>query len=132
MNWTAEEARHALDQLISSRKIRPTDVERALRDRKKEIQRLRVRLKELESLTGLSTRRRRSAPARPRKAKRLRRKLSAKARSQLRLQGRYMGYVRRLTAAQKAEVGKVRKEKGWQAAIAAAKRMAKGGSSGRG
>ena len=126
MNWTAEEARHALNQLISRRKIRPADVERALKDRQTEIEHLREKLKELESLGGPATRRRRSAPAKPRKAKRLRRKLSAKARSQLRLQGRYMGYVRRLTAAQKTEVGKVRQEKGWQAAIAAAKKMTKG------
>jgi hypothetical protein len=122
MTWTAEEARHALDQLISRRKIRPADVERALRDRKREIQRLRERLKELESIGGAG-RRRRAAPVRVLKVRRPRRKLSAKARSRLRLQGRYMGFVRRLTAAQKAEVGKVRKEKGWQAAIAAAKRI---------
>jgi hypothetical protein len=42
-----------------------------------------------------------------------------------------MGYVRRLTAAQKAEVGKVRKEKGWQAAIRVAARLAKHASRGR-
>jgi len=125
MNWTAEEARHALDHLISRRKIRPADVDRALRERKKEIQRLRDRLKELESPAGAGMRRRRAASVRPRRARRLRRRLSAKARSQLRLQGQYMGYVRRLTAVQKAAVGKVRKEKGWQAAIAAARKIGK-------
>lgn len=126
MPWTAEEARHALDQLIARRKIRPADVERALRDRKEEIQRLRERLKELESVGGPATVRRRVVPTKPRKVRRQRRKLSARVRSRLRLQGRYMGYVRRLTAAQKAQVGNIRKEKGWQAAIAAAKKMGRG------
>ncbi len=53
MPWTAEEARYALNALISRRKIRPVEVERALRDRKKEIQRIRERLAELESLVAL-------------------------------------------------------------------------------
>lgn len=110
MSWTAEEARQALDQLIARRKIRPADVKRALRERKEEIQRLRERLKELESVGGSKTRRR-AAPTKPRKARRPRRRLSARARAQLKLQGRYMGYVRRLTVAQKADVGKIRRER---------------------
>lgn len=116
MAWTQKEASYALNHLISRRKVRMADVSKVLEDRKKEIQSLRRKLAELENLGGLN---RRSAQARRK------RKLSARTRSQLRLQGSYMGYVRRLTAAQKADVGKVRKQKGWRAAIAAAKRLAK-------
>jgi hypothetical protein len=129
MNWTAEEARYALDRLIARRKIRPSDVERALKDRPKEIRDLRQRLAELESLGGTGRPRRTTSVkrrmAKRSKAKRPRRKLSARARSQLKLQGQYMGYVRRLTAAQKAQVRKVRQEKGLMEAIQMAKGMAK-------
>ena len=127
MPWTAEEARYVLDRLIARRKIRPSDVERALGDRRQEIQSLRQRLAELERL-GSPGRVRRRPSGRRRGAGRSRRKLSAQARSRLRLQGKYMGYVRRLTAAQKNRVRKVRKEKGWQAAIRMAAGFAKAGA----
>jgi hypothetical protein len=131
MNWTAEEARYALSQLILRRRIRPSDVERALGDRRKEIQDLRQRLAELESLGGTRGPRqastvnrrkvKRSAPQR-RKAR-----LSAQARSRLRLQGKYMGYVRRLTAAQKSQVREVRQSQGWRAGIRLARKLGKVG-----
>lgn len=129
MSWTAEEARYALDRLIARRKIRPSDVQKALGDRSKEIKDLRQRLAELENV-GRAGRPRRTTSVKRRntKTKRSRRKLSAQARSRLRLQGKYMGYVRRLTAAQKADVRKVRQEKGWQAAIRMATKLAKRGS----
>src|SRR5258708_3975724 len=127
MPWTAEEARYALDSLIARRKIRPVDVEKALGERPKEIQKLRQRLAELESVGGAG-RPRRTTTAKRSKAKRSKRKLSAQARSRLRLQGKYMGYVRRLTAAQKAAVRKVREEKGWQKAIRMAEGLAKAGA----
>jgi hypothetical protein len=131
MAWTAEEARYAIDRLIARRKIRPSDVERALADRPKEIRDLRRRLAELESLGGVG--RRQVSAVRRRKVKRpapRRRKarLSAQARSRLRLQGKYMGYVRRLTAAQKSQVRKIRLAKGWQAAIRMARGLAKAGA----
>ncbi len=118
MNWTAEEARYAVDRLITRRKIRPCDVERALGNRQKEIQTLRKRLSELDSISETGRPRRR-------RAKRSSRRLSARARSQVRLQGKYMGYVRRLTAAQKNHVRKVRKGKGWREAIRMAAELAK-------
>ncbi len=123
MSWNPQEAQYALDRLIARRKIRPSDVESALGDLRNEIQSLRQRLAELESL-GNTSRPRRSASVKRRSAKRPRRRLSARVRSQFRLQGSYMGYVRQLTAAQKSQVRKVREAKGWQAAIAAAKKMA--------
>jgi hypothetical protein len=127
MSWTAEEARYALSQLILRRKIRLSDVERALGDRRKEIQDLRQRLAELENLGGAG-RPWQASVAKRGKAKHSKRRLSAQARSRLRLQGKYMGYVRRLTAAQKADVRKARQEKGWHAAIRMAIKLAKGGS----
>ncbi len=126
MNWTAEEARYALDRLIARRKIRPSDVEKALGDRPKEIKDLRQKLAELESLGG-GGRLQRADKVKRRRIKRSRRKLSARARSQLRLQGKYMGYVRRLTAAQKNQVRKLRKDKGWEAAIRMAAGLGKAG-----
>lgn len=124
MAWTPEEAQYTLDRLIARRKIRPSDVERALRDRRKEIETLRKRLVELENLGG-EGRPLRTTTVQRRTPKRPRRKLSARVRSQFRLQGSYMGYVRRLTAAQKSRVRKVRQEKGWREAIRMAAGMAK-------
>lgn len=53
-------------------------------------------------------------------------KLSPKRRADLKLQGAYMGYLRQLKAREKAEVRDVREKKGYPAAIALAKRYAKG------
>ena len=62
-----------------------------------------------------------SAPAPRRKLK-----LTAKRRAELKLQGAYMGYLRQLKARHKAEVRALRAKKGYPAAIALAKRIAKG------
>jgi len=122
--WNPQDAQYALDRLIARRKIRSADVERALKEREKEIKDLRQRLSELESLSGKT--RVAAQASRKRSATRPRRRLSARVRAQRRLQGRYMGYVRRLTVAQKKQVRKVREKKGWRAAITAAKKMATG------
>ena len=60
-----------------------------------------------------------TAKAAPRK----KRRLSAEARQQFKLQGAYMGLVRRLSATKKAELKKLRLAKGYDAAIAAARKM---------
>jgi hypothetical protein len=68
----------------------------------------------------------RGRPGRPPKAKTAphkKRRLSAKARKQFKLQGTYMGLVRRLPAAKKAALKKLRIAKGYQAAIAEARKM---------
>jgi hypothetical protein len=52
--------------------------------------------------------------------------LSPKRRAALKLQGQYIGHLRNLKPRQKAQVKALRAEKGFRAAIAMAKRMAKG------
>lgn len=56
-------------------------------------------------------------------APRKKRRLSAKTRLLFKQQGAYMGLVRRLSAAKKAELKKLRMAKGYEAAIAAARKM---------
>jgi hypothetical protein len=58
--------------------------------------------------------------------KRRKMKLSSKVLKQRKLQGQFMGLVRNLSAAKKAEIKKLRLEKGYSAAIAAARQAAKG------
>ncbi len=79
------ETRYALDRLIARRKIRPADVARALRDRKKEIEEIRRRLAELEGVGG-RLRLARQAATRRGAARHTKRKISAQARARLRLQ----------------------------------------------
>ena len=80
------------------------------------------------SLAQLSTRVRRVARDAARKTapvlvKRGPMKLTAKRRAQLKLQGAYMGYMRQLKPAQKARVKAVKENRGFEAAIRAAKRL---------
>lgn len=53
-------------------------------------------------------------------------RLSPKRRAQLKLQGLYIGYVRQLRPKQKAEVRAILEQKGMGAAVARAKRVARG------
>ena len=128
MTWTAEEARYTLDQLIERRKIRHTAVTKILAERKKEIENLRRRLAELESLGGTGEKGRKKVIGRKRPARRRKARVSPRVRSLRRLQGKYMGYVRQLTAVQKEEVRKVRQEKGWREAIRVAAGLVKAGA----
>ncbi len=129
MPWTAGEIRYALTQFSPRRRISAADIAKALSKRRKEIESVRQRLAELESLGGSARGARRAVPKRRRAkraaASRRKLKLSTRVRAQRRLQGKYMGYVRRLAAAQKAEVRKVRQEKGWREAIRMAARLVK-------
>jgi hypothetical protein len=64
------------------------------------------------------------APRAPRPPRKL--KLSPERMAALRLQGQYIGYIRTLPPRQKQRVQAVRAEKGVRAAIAQAKKLAKG------
>jgi hypothetical protein len=64
------------------------------------------------------------APRGPRPARKL--KLSPERMAALKLQGQYIGYIRTLPPRQKQRVQSVRAEKGVRAAIAQAKKLAKG------
>ena len=52
-------------------------------------------------------------------------KLSRERRATLKLQGSYMGYMRQLKPGQKKRVKQVKERRGFEAAIAMARRMAK-------
>lgn len=64
------------------------------------------------------------APRGPRPARKL--KLSPERMAALKLQGQYIGYIRTLPSRQKQRVQAIRSEKGIRAAIAQAKKLAKG------
>lgn len=66
---------------------------------------------------------RKTAPPKQRPPRKLR--LSPKRRAQLKLQGAYMGFMRPLTPAQKARVKAVKEKRGFEAAVIAARRMAR-------
>ncbi len=69
---------------------------------------------------------------RPRAIQRRRKpRLSPQRRTALKLQGLYMAYLKKLKPRQQAQVKALRAKKGFAAAIAMAKRMAKGRSHGR-
>ena len=127
MAWTVEEARYTLDQLIHRGRIRRTAVTKILAERKKEIENLRHRLADLESLGGAPGRGPKKAASRKRPGGRRKPRISARVRSQRRLQGKYMGYVRQLSGDQKRQVRKVKNEKGWRNAIRVAAGLAKAG-----
>ena len=113
MKLSAEQAHYVLDTLMAQGRVRWSHIQKVLKGRLEEIQKLRERLVSLEKLVG------RAAPAKPRRPtrKRARRALSPKTRALRRLQGKYMGYVRNLKAAKKARVRAVREKQGIKAAI---------------
>jgi hypothetical protein len=113
MKLSADQAQYVLDQLVAQGRVRWNQVQKVLKNRLQEIQKLRERLASLEKLVG------RSAPAarRGRRKTARRRTLSPKTRALRRLQGKYMGYVRNLKATEKARVRAVREKQGIQAAI---------------
>jgi hypothetical protein len=111
MKLSADQAQFVLDTLVAQGRLRWTQVQKVLRGRLEEIQRLRLRLASLEALVGRAA----AAPSAGRKV--VRRRLSAKTRALRRLQGKYMGHMRTLKAAEKARVKAVREKRGIEAAI---------------
>lgn len=113
MKLSAEQAQYVLDTLMAQGRVRWGQIQKVLKGRLEEIQKLRERLVSLERLVGRAAPAKRRRPAR----KRARRALSPKTRALRRLQGKYMGYVRNLKAAEKARVRAVREKQGIEAAI---------------
>ena len=114
MKLSAEQAQYVLDALVAQGRVRWTQIQKVLKGRLEEIQRLRERLASLETLI------RRPGPGTARRGARkrvVRRVLSPKTRALRRLQGKYMGYVRNLKATEKARVKAVREKRGIEAAI---------------
>ena len=93
-------------------------IERAFADIESSLKSLAKRVKHAERSAG---RRRGGVAAGPRRSV----TLTPKRRAQLKLQGQYMGYMRQLSARKKAQVKAVKEKRGFEAAIAAAKRLGK-------
>ena len=122
---TPDEAHAVLKWLVATKRLAASEVTSALRKRNVLVEEIRAKLEALtgagfgliaraESLRGRASR------------KPPRRKASPRTLAASRAQGRYMAAVRRLSKANRAKVKKVREAKGVSAAIASARKMAKG------
>jgi hypothetical protein len=120
MTIQPKHAAHALHTLIAEGKLTAKDITNALKRREKLITALRHRLAALESGAILATKN-----AGKNVVGGTRRRLTAARRAALKLQGQYLGTVRPLSKAAKAKIKAIREKKGFRAAIAEAKRLAK-------
>ena len=127
LKLTARSAAVALQLLLEEGKIAAADVARALKHRERLIKDLRAKLAALESASMPVARKvvsagrraaRRSAP-RARKAITRAQKIARQA------QGRYMAAVRRLSKDARVRIRQIREESGVDAAIEAARKLAK-------
>lgn len=128
-----DRAAQALSVLLHEGKLKLKDVTKALDRREKRIRELRERLASLGeevsgAASGIARRGRRKAVARSRKVAKKPRRISKAQRAARQAQGRYLGAIRPLSVAGRAKVRAIRQTSGVRAAIAAAKRMAKGKS----
>src|SRR5450759_2411471 len=102
MKFSPSQAHYALNVLISQGKLRIAHIQKALKNREREIRSLRERLAALEQFSPAAPARAGRKPGRPARAARKPRvrriKMSPRAHALRHLQGKYMGYVRRLTA----------------------------------
>lgn len=135
MRLTDSDARKALAVLVHEGRIAASEVRKALQNRDRLIRDLRKRLEELGDETvaagrrfgkraaaGLRAAEKASRPTR-RRAKPV---ISAATRKIYQMQGRYMAVLRQLPRTARAKIKKIRASKGVKAAIAAAKKMARG------
>ncbi len=127
LKLTARSAAVALQLLIEEGKIAAADVARTLRHREKLIKELRSKLAALESSAAPVARRVASAGRRAarRSAPRARKAITRAQRIARQAQGRYMGAIRRLSKDARDRIRQIRKESGVDAAIEAARKMAK-------
>src|SRR5690349_11733866 len=121
-NLSSSHAAHALSILIHDGKLKAQDVARALKRREALIRELRARLAALGE--GIAETVGTKGPGR--KPRKTTRKISKAQRAARQAQGRYLGAIRRLSKADRAKVKAIRQKLGVRAAVAAAKRMAKG------
>jgi len=118
-----QQARQILAVLISEGKIRERDARLALARYRKRVEQLRAELQRLEGGDAPFPRQRRAE----RTVRRVRRAkpISAKRRKAMRQQGQYLAAIRPLKAQDRAKVKAIRTEKGFAAAVAQARRLAK-------
>ncbi len=132
---SADQAQKALAVLIQEGKLTAREVLKALQRRDRLIRALRDGLAALGEEAGrvgkrlfragaLSIKARRSGTATPKVARRKPR-ISAATRKKFQTQGRYMAALRNLSKGSRAKIKAIRKKSGVEAAIAAAKEMAK-------
>jgi len=130
---SAEHARQALAILVQEGKLKVTDVRKALQRRDRLIRALRASLVALETGAVKVGRQFKNSPfpvGRKAKAaklptKRRKPRISAATRKLRQQQGRYMAALRPLTKEQRAKIKAIRAKAGVQAAISAAKKMAR-------
>jgi hypothetical protein len=132
---SAEQAQKALAVLVQEGKLTAREVLKALQRRDRLIRALRDSLAALGENAGrvgkrlfragaLSIKARRGGAAKPKVARRKPR-ISAATRKKFQTQGRYMAALRNLSKGSRAKIKAIRKKSGVEAAIAAAKEMAK-------
>jgi hypothetical protein len=135
LSLSADDARRALNVMISEGKLAARDVVRALERRQKLIKEIRERLAALgesgidlvskvarDVRPILAKRGRRAAKAGRRGARRV---ISAATRAKYQAQGRYMAAVRSLSKPMRAKVKKIREKSGVDAAVRTALAMGK-------
>jgi hypothetical protein len=134
---SAEQAQQALAFLVHEGKLAASEVRKAFDRREKLIREIKVRLAQL-GVDGLqlTTRlakgasrkiraaRKASRPTR-RPSQRARKRVSAVRKAAMVRQGKYLAALRRLSAQDRAKVKTVLKSKGWSAAMAEARKLAK-------
>jgi len=118
LDLTAHHAALALQMLIEDGKIAARDVAAALKRREQMVRDLRARLASLGEDAGHLVEAVRKDP-------RVRRPLTRAQRVARQAQGRYMAAVRGLSKTARAKIKTVREESGVDAAIRAAKKMAR-------
>lgn len=122
---SADQARQALQILVSEGRIAAAEVARALQRREKIVRELRARLQSLGEEVARAARD--AAPSRKTRAaarKRAVTAITAAQRAARQAQGQYLGAIRRLSKASRAKVREIRKSDGVRAAIAAARKLA--------
>jgi hypothetical protein len=117
---TADQALQALQVFVHDGKILAQDVSRAIQRRDKLVRQLRARLEALgDEGARMASRLKRQAAPQVRKA------ISKARRAAYQAQGRYMAAVRTLPKSTRAKIKKIRQSSGVDAAIKAARQMAR-------
>jgi hypothetical protein len=127
LKLTARSAALAVQLLLEEGKIAAADVARTLKHRERLIKELRAKLAALENASMPVARKVASAGRRAarRSAPRARKAITRAQRIARQAQGRYMAAVRRLSADARARIRQIREESGVDAAIEAARKIAK-------
>jgi hypothetical protein len=133
---SGQQAQQALAVLIQEGKLAASEVRKALQRRDRLVRALQASLAALETGAGKvgsflkdrsHPKARRAGTTTRKVARRKARKISPRRRKAMQQQGRYLAAVRPLRPVDRVKVKKIRTEKGFAAAIAAARRLARAG-----